>query len=104
MQSNSSHHSLKDLPAIYTDSKWQDDFMHFRDQSRMKGIQVQQELSQMQHSIFWRVWSKMNQVICYQNEIAQLYRQLADLHKEAGDTGKSADLSREAVHHIKKLT
>ncbi|MDE0571272.1 MAG: hypothetical protein OSB44_11360 [Verrucomicrobiales bacterium] len=39
----------------------------------------------------------------YQNEIAQLYRQLADLHKEAGDTGKSADLSREAVHHIKNL-
>ena len=39
----------------------------------------------------------------YQNEIAQLYRQLADLHKEAGDTGKSVELSREAVHHIKNL-
>ncbi|MDG1855054.1 MAG: protein kinase [Verrucomicrobiales bacterium] len=39
----------------------------------------------------------------YQNEIAQLYRQLADLHKEAGDTEKSVEFSREAVHHIKNL-
>ncbi|MEE2808361.1 MAG: protein kinase [Verrucomicrobiota bacterium] len=39
----------------------------------------------------------------YQNEIAQLYRQLANLHKEAGDTEKSVDLSREAVRHIQNL-
>ena len=39
----------------------------------------------------------------YQNEIAQLCRQLADLHKKAGDTEKSVQLSREAVRHIKNL-
>ena len=39
----------------------------------------------------------------YQNEIASLYRQLADLHKEAGDKDKTVEFSRQTVLHVKNL-
>ena len=39
----------------------------------------------------------------YRNEMARLCRQLAALYKKDGYLGKSAELSRETVHHIKNL-